>query len=415
MSALSDLHRRLLVTAAAIALSVGLTHIPLPGIELPEVRGLDRLSVGDLGVMPFLTAAVAVELAAWIVPRWRGLRAGAGRAALARASERLALALAGLQAFTLASSLRDLLGVDSVGLWTLSLMAGFAAQLALARWIDRAGLVSGLPALVVTLGAPALTRQLVEVVRPDPNLFAEPNPVPALAVAALAALTLANQRWRGPDRGATPLPLGGLLPLWLAMLVAPVGSILGWIPQDGGPSGALYLAGPVLVAALGTAIFAAIWSPRGALLAVGASEADVSAAGRRSLLFAVGVAALGWTLERRHGLPGTALVSWTALVLLAGDLVAELRARAAHPDLGPAEADPRVHLLVAAADRLEAEGVPVLVRHAGFRAFARSLGPFAPLELWVPASKSARAAEVVAELRGKVAGGAPPGEPAHHS
>lgn len=361
--------------------------------------GVPVVGVGALGLMPLFTAWLGVELVAASFARWRPLRLGEGRVTLTRAAERLAMAIAGVQALTLAVTLRELLELDLLGLWAVTLMAGFAVQLALARWIDRAGVGAGAPLLLVLPELPAMAEALISQVRPTPGIFGQPNPLPALGVGFALVAAIATTRWRPSDGLPARLPLCGLIPVTLAV---PLGA---WLltrfdaaPDAPGLAGATGLVVPVFLALISGLLLARIWSPAAELAALGPAEPDTRTPLRRSLLYVIGLTVLQWTLEQRHGLGAQQLVAWTVAGLLVADFVAEIRARAAHPDLVCVWSDHRCHLLAAAEAELEARGVPTLVRHAGYRAATRTLGCFAPLELWVPAGRAEVAREVVGAL-----------------
>jgi preprotein translocase subunit SecY len=75
---------RLAVTLLAVLCVLGLGRVPLPGLppDLPTPGGavLTTTSVAALGIMPFLTASILVEIATLIVPGWRKRAAAAAEA-----------------------------------------------------------------------------------------------------------------------------------------------------------------------------------------------------------------------------------------------------------------------------------------------------------------------------------------------
>jgi hypothetical protein len=82
----------------------------------------------------------------------------------------------------------------------------------------------------------------------------------------------------------------------------------------------------------------------------------------------------------------------TALVL---DLVAELRARRALPDLVPVWPEHRPYAVAAAREALAAAGIPVHVRAENVRRMLQFGGPFAPMDLLVRRADAERAAEIL--------------------
>jgi preprotein translocase subunit SecY len=92
-----DIHKRLLWTLALLVFWNFVRHFPLPGLDgeglmrwgaLAGNLGL-RVSLFSLGLMPYITACVAVEVAALLVPplkQWRTRDGESGRARLRRAA-----------------------------------------------------------------------------------------------------------------------------------------------------------------------------------------------------------------------------------------------------------------------------------------------------------------------------------------
>src|SRR5262245_57319960 len=86
------------VTLFACAAFLALRAIPLPGLSAPFTRHA-LLPVGYLGLTPIVSAFIAIELLAALVPGLRPLRwTAAGRARLRQTSFYLAFAIALVQA-----------------------------------------------------------------------------------------------------------------------------------------------------------------------------------------------------------------------------------------------------------------------------------------------------------------------------
>ncbi len=87
----------------AVAAVAVLARLPTPWLNLEKapLAWFDRGTLGPLafGLRPFIVAALLVEVLAALVPRWRGLRQGEGRARLGARSQQLCFLLAGWQAF----------------------------------------------------------------------------------------------------------------------------------------------------------------------------------------------------------------------------------------------------------------------------------------------------------------------------
>ena len=94
-----DFHKRLLWTLALLSVWTIVHHLPLPGTNsqalelLASLSGLS-ISLFSLGLMPYISAYVLVEIIAWLVPSLRHLRSvGWGRARLRRAALLLTLVI----------------------------------------------------------------------------------------------------------------------------------------------------------------------------------------------------------------------------------------------------------------------------------------------------------------------------------
>jgi preprotein translocase subunit SecY len=145
-----SLWERVLTTALIPVIVLLSDLIPLPFVD-SYALGRARVTVSPLalGVTPFITAYSLVELAALIIPRIRRWRHSApGRLRLERCSGVLAVALATVQAFGLAQSLRTAdfvtaTGWQPVAVHTATLTGGACAAAVVARWATQRGLVNG--------------------------------------------------------------------------------------------------------------------------------------------------------------------------------------------------------------------------------------------------------------------------------
>ncbi len=112
-----DFHKRLLWTLALLVLWNFVRHFPLPGtnseaLELLEGIGGPRISLFALGLMPYITAYILVEIVARLVPRLRHLRTdGPGRARLRRAALILTLVIGIVQGQAIIWQLGTMAGV----------------------------------------------------------------------------------------------------------------------------------------------------------------------------------------------------------------------------------------------------------------------------------------------------------------
>jgi preprotein translocase subunit SecY len=169
-----ELARRIAFTIGALLLFRLGAQIPVAGVAVDAAFAADRiapLSIFSLSLIPYLTAAILVQLVAMV---WRKVRAiersgEAGRRKLARITLILALLLAALQAFGIASAMRELSGlVVNPGDWfvlsaTVSLVGGVLVLIWLSEQITRRGIGNGL-ALILSVNILASLPSEVESV-----------------------------------------------------------------------------------------------------------------------------------------------------------------------------------------------------------------------------------------------------------
>lgn len=115
-----DLRNKILLMIGLLILTRLLAHIPIPGIDVSNLKaffnsnqffnlldifsggGLSNLSLAMLGVGPYITASIIVQLLTVIIPSWTELQkegGEAGKAKLAQYTRFLTLPLALLQAY----------------------------------------------------------------------------------------------------------------------------------------------------------------------------------------------------------------------------------------------------------------------------------------------------------------------------
>ncbi len=115
-----DLRNKVLITIGLLLLTRVLTHVPIPAVNVANLRnffnqnqflnlldvfsggGLSNLSIVLLGVGPYITASIIVQLLTIIIPSWTELQkegGEAGRETLNQYTRYLTIPLAMLQAF----------------------------------------------------------------------------------------------------------------------------------------------------------------------------------------------------------------------------------------------------------------------------------------------------------------------------
>ncbi len=177
---LTDLHKRILYTIGFVLLWRVLILIPAPGIDLQALQGLfghdgffqgifaygsarERLSVVALGVTPYLTAYMIVEILSLFIPplkSWRG-EGYAGRIRIKEIALFATFLIALLQSYGIAVSLEDMMGstgekiIGHPGLSfrlisALTLTAGTFIMIWIAELITRKGIGQGISILILT-------------------------------------------------------------------------------------------------------------------------------------------------------------------------------------------------------------------------------------------------------------------------
>lgn len=412
----------------------------LPGIDREAAQHLVSLvpggsslslsgtfSVVSLGLAPIVAGFFLVELAAWLVPRWRPLRSGGiePRRRLRRAALILSLGLALVQGFFVSRSLLATgaripmadaelvspgLGSWFVPLAMLSLTAGVCLMVGLARAIERHALGAGFSLLTAALAAVHLIESSwIAVRRGGWPEAAVRSPLDLmlgalLVVGALAGLTAVLQRpvraLRGPS---IRLPSSGLAPLVIAssilMLPATLAPLFNW----------RLLAG---IAAMepGTWTFSLVYAALALAFAVplsnGFSRPDAGEEqDPEALRVALGVSVavlLGLAAASQLGshFLGVAvdLSVLAALPAVALDLAAEWRLRSSHGELLAIRSCPRLPAASAAMERLADAGIPAVVRGLHHRSLWHFFAPHLEMELLVPTSLAEPAGAV---LRGE--------------
>ncbi len=116
---LPDLRRRILITFAILVIFRFVAHIPLPGVDLQALQQLfqqnallgmldmfsggamRRLSVAAMGVYPYITASIVMQLLVPVIPQLRALsqEGEAGRDQINRITHWLTVPMAGLEGY----------------------------------------------------------------------------------------------------------------------------------------------------------------------------------------------------------------------------------------------------------------------------------------------------------------------------
>ena len=122
---LPDLRRRILITLGILVVFRFIAHVPLPGVNMEALRelfssnallgmlnlfsggALLQLSIFALGIMPYITASIIVQLLTVVIPRFETLKEDqSGTAKLTQYTRYLTIGLAVLQSTTLVTMAR---------------------------------------------------------------------------------------------------------------------------------------------------------------------------------------------------------------------------------------------------------------------------------------------------------------------
>src|SRR5689334_21337818 len=159
---MNELARRIAITIGALLIFRFGTYIPIPGITtqgLASFTSAARVSVFALSIIPYLSAAIFIQLVSLVWKRLGALeRSGeAGRPAIARYTLVLTLLLAGFQAFGVASAMQNIWGFVAepgccfLASTTASMVGGVFFLVWLSELITRYGIGNGL-ALILSVG-----------------------------------------------------------------------------------------------------------------------------------------------------------------------------------------------------------------------------------------------------------------------
>jgi preprotein translocase subunit SecY len=287
-----DVHKRLLWTLALLGFWSIVRHFPLPGIDNEGLMrwGAEnlgfRVSLFSLGLMPYITACVIVEIAALLVPpfkQWRSSGGELGRARLTRAAIFLTVVIGIVHGRALVWQLGDMAGghvlIDNgtafKSLLVLTLVASIFFIIWIADRISARGCGHGISLILLSGMVERIPYDFVEALhRYKGALSSAQFLMPMLALAGAIVLIVYMERsarqfpvrYADGTQAAFPIKLttAGTTPVWLAhsLLVIPLlfvpfnesidvatRPVLAWI------SGNLYQGAPVHTAASAILIF----------------------------------------------------------------------------------------------------------------------------------------------------------------
>jgi len=212
-----DLRRRLLFLLMALLVYRVGTHVPVPGIDPDQLRqlfqsqqggilglfnmfsggALSRFSVFALGIMPYISASIIMQMLTYVLPSLESLRkeGESGRRRITQYTRYGTVALAVFQAISISVALESQPGLvlDPGMLFRLvcvvSLVTGTMFLMWLGEQITERGLGNGISILIfagIVAGLPNAIGGLFELVRTGSI-----NPLSAIFIVALIALVTA--------------------------------------------------------------------------------------------------------------------------------------------------------------------------------------------------------------------------------
>ncbi|WP_347718705.1 preprotein translocase subunit SecY [Sphingomonas sp.] len=197
----TELKKRLWFTIGALVLFRLLSFVPIPGIDPRAMKALyqtqsggvldffntlsggalERMSVVALGVMPYITASIVVQLGATLYPSWQALKkeGESGRKKLNQYTRYLTVLLTMIQGYLIATGLEGLgakQGIDAVvdpGMLfrvaaTISLIGGTLFLMWIGEQITSRGIGNGVSLIImagIVARLPQAIGQLLEGVR----------------------------------------------------------------------------------------------------------------------------------------------------------------------------------------------------------------------------------------------------------
>ena len=214
-----DLRSKIIAVALLLAATRILAHIPIPGIDVARLKsffeqnqlfglldifsggGLSNVSIAMLGLGPYITASIIIQLLAILIPSLHELQkegGEAGRAKMSMYTRYLAVPLAALQGFgTISIFARGgggtgpILGALNPFEWfvtLLSVTAGTMVMMWIGEWITEYNIGNGI-SLIIFAGIVARVPQFIQtsIVTYDPT-----NLPTILGFAVIALLVVAG-------------------------------------------------------------------------------------------------------------------------------------------------------------------------------------------------------------------------------
>jgi hypothetical protein len=368
---------RILVTLVAPAAIILVGRIEIYGAA-PPAWGGKEITIGSLGITPYVTAAVLVELLAVLIPQWRARRHGGAdaRIPITLAAALATIALICMQAWFIAKYLDAAEMIDHGYLSYIrvvgSLAGGTMILLAAAAIVRWRGLGNGYGALyavgfVMTMRMPVISMQHVGLV------------VIALVFGVALRWRVAHRRI--PSSSIAPLAdAGGAIAIVALLSLFPIAEVM-----QRAVDWSVYLRGHTLPFVGLIVILTYAWSF--------AFARPVNDGWWRATVTSAALLALIGIVVADTGVDAIMIGITTAWLL---DVYADLQAR--RQKLVIAWTLHAPHFADAAEDALAAQGIPCHMASSHLRALLSFFGPFVPIDVLVPVEHHAAASNLLATL-----------------
>ena len=261
---LPDLRRRILITIAILVIFRFIAHVPLPGVDLGALRELfernaligmldmfsggamRRFSVAAMGVYPYITASIIMQLLVPVIPRLRALsmEGEAGRNRINLITHWMTVPLAGLSGYGQLMFLRHEGVIGDIaplpmGAMIVSMIAGTMFLVWLGELITEYGIGNGISIIIfggIVATLPGMVGQVFVAGGSNPVGLAAYFILSLAIIAVIVIFTEAHRRipvqyaksvFRGGrmyrQSGSTHIPLrvntAGMIPLICAMSI----------------------------------------------------------------------------------------------------------------------------------------------------------------------------------------------------
>ena len=215
----TELKKRLWFTLGALVLFRLLSFVPIPGIDPRSMASLfqtqqggvldffnmfsggslERMSVIALGLMPYITASIVVQLGATLYPSWQALRkeGESGRKKLNQYTRYLTVLLTSVQGYFIAVGLETLGATQGIGAVvepgmlfrvaaTISLVGGTLFLMWIGEQITSRGIGNGISLIIMAGIVAAMPRGIAQLL--EGGRSGSMNPTTVLAIIALTVV-----------------------------------------------------------------------------------------------------------------------------------------------------------------------------------------------------------------------------------